>query len=66
VKAAAYDAPGPPDVLKYVTVADPVPDSDQVLVKVHAIGLQGGDVRARAPSMRFLLLDTSWAIKSLE
>lgn len=48
MKAAAYDAPGPPDVLKYVTVADPVPDSDQVLVKVHAIGLQGGDVRARA------------------
>jgi len=48
VRAAAYDAPGPPDVLKYVTVADPLPDSDQVLVKVHAIGLQGGDVRARA------------------
>ena len=48
MKAAAYDAPGPPEVLKYVTVADPVPDSHQVLVKVHAIGLQGGDVRARA------------------
>ena len=47
MKAAVYDAPGPPDVLTYVTVADPVPDSDQVLVKVHAIGLQGGDVRAR-------------------
>jgi len=59
VKAAAYDAPGPPDVLKYVTVADPVPDSDQVLVKVHAIGLQGGDVRARAvyevPSRRHVV-----------
>lgn len=48
MKAAVYDAPGPPDVLKYITVADPVPDADQVLVKVHAIGLQGGDVRARA------------------
>lgn len=48
MKAAAYDAPGAPDVLKYVTVADPVPGPDQVLIKVHAIGLQGGDVRARA------------------
>ncbi|KQV75206.1 NADP-dependent oxidoreductase [Aeromicrobium sp. Root344] len=48
MKAAVYDAPGTPDVLTYATVADPVPGPDQVLVKVHAIGLQGGDVRARA------------------
>lgn len=48
MKAAVYDAPGAPDVLEYATVPDPVPDTDQVIVKVHAIGLQGGDVRARA------------------
>lgn len=48
MKASVYDAPGTPDVLQYVTVPDPVPGADQVLVRIHAIGLQGGDVRARA------------------
>lgn len=51
MKAAIYDTPGPPTVLKYVDVPDPVCGPDDVLVAVEAISIEGGDLinRRSAP-----------------
>ncbi len=47
MKAAAYDAPGGPEVLRYQDVADPVVGEQDVLVQVEAISIEGGDTLAR-------------------
>ncbi|NTE36732.1 zinc-binding alcohol dehydrogenase family protein [Agrobacterium tumefaciens] len=39
-----YDNPGPPSVLKYVDVPDPVCGPDEVLIRVEAISIEGGDL----------------------
>jgi NADPH2:quinone reductase len=44
MKAAVYDAPGVPSVLKYMDVADPVFGPDEVLISVEAISIEGGDL----------------------
>jgi NADPH:quinone reductase-like Zn-dependent oxidoreductase len=44
MKAAVYDNPGPPSVLKYVDVPDPVCGADEVLIRVEAISIEGGDL----------------------
>ncbi|WP_018901365.1 zinc-binding alcohol dehydrogenase family protein [Rhizobium sp. 2MFCol3.1] len=44
MKAAVYDNPGPPSVLKYVDVADPVCGADDILIRVEAISIEGGDL----------------------
>lgn len=51
MKAAIYDHPGPPDVLHYADVPDPVCPSDGVLIRVEAAAVEGGDLinRASAP-----------------
>ncbi|HVN49887.1 MAG TPA: zinc-binding alcohol dehydrogenase family protein [Acidimicrobiales bacterium] len=48
MKAAVYDAPGGPEVLRYADVADPEPGDGDVLVQVEAISVEGGDTLARA------------------
>lgn len=48
MKAARYFQPGAPDVLKYGEIPIPVCGPDQVLVKVEAIALEGGDLINRA------------------
>jgi NADPH2:quinone reductase len=48
VKAAVYYSTGPPDVLRYEDVPDPVAGSGDVLVTVEAISIEGGDTLARA------------------
>lgn len=48
MKAAVYYEGGKPDVLRYEEVADPVCGPHQVLVEVHAISIEGGDVLARS------------------
>lgn len=48
MKAALYDHPGPPDVLRYVDVPDPVCPSDGVLIRVEAAAIEGGDLINRA------------------
>jgi NADPH:quinone reductase-like Zn-dependent oxidoreductase len=48
MKAAAYNEYGPPDVLRYTELPTPVPSRDEALVKVHAVGLNGYDLMARA------------------
>ncbi|QPB18926.1 zinc-binding alcohol dehydrogenase family protein [Rhizobium sp. 007] len=44
MKAAVYDNPGPPTVLKYADVPDPVCGPDDVLISVEAISIEGGDL----------------------
>lgn len=51
MKAAVYDHPGPPDVLRYAEVPDPACPADGVLIRVEAVSVEGGDLinRASAP-----------------
>jgi NADPH:quinone reductase len=48
MKAAVYDQPGGPEVLRYQEVPDPRPGPDGVLVRVEAISVEGGDTLHRA------------------
>ncbi|MDZ5452155.1 zinc-binding alcohol dehydrogenase family protein [Labrys sp. ZIDIC5] len=48
MKAAIYDHPGPPDVLRYADVPDPGCPSDGVLIRVEAAAIEGGDLINRA------------------
>lgn len=48
MKAAAYSKPGPPDVLVYQDLPDPVCGPRDVVIDVHAVSIEGGDVLARA------------------
>lgn len=46
--AAVYDTLGGPEVLHYAQVPDPVPGPSEVLVRVEAVSVEGGDVISRA------------------
>ncbi len=48
MKAAVYDETGGPEVLRYADVPDPVAGDGDVLVRVEAISIEGGDTLARA------------------
>ncbi|WP_287096029.1 zinc-binding alcohol dehydrogenase family protein [Mesorhizobium sp.] len=50
MKAAIYDRPGPPDVLRYADVPDPACPSCGVLIRVEAAAIEGGDLINRASS----------------
>lgn len=43
MKAVAYTRYGPPDVLRLTDVETPGPRGDEVLVKIHAVSLNGSD-----------------------
>jgi len=47
MKAAVYDHPGPPEVLHLADVPDPEPGPADVLIRVEAISIEGGDTLAR-------------------
>lgn len=49
--AAAYTEPGPPSVLVYQELPDPHCGPRDVVIDVHAISIEGGDVLARAGGM---------------
>jgi NADPH2:quinone reductase len=51
MKAAAYSEPGAPAVLVYQELPDPVCGPRDVVIDVHAISIEGGDVLARARGM---------------
>lgn len=44
MKAAVYHKPGPPGVLEYTDMPDPVCGPDDVLIAVEAISIEGGDL----------------------
>ena len=48
MKAAVYYQPGGPEVFRYQEVPDPVPGPQDVLVRVEAISIEGGDTLHRA------------------
>lgn len=50
MKAAVYQSPGAPQVLRYIDVADPTCSTDGVLIKVEAVSIEGGDLINRASS----------------
>src|SRR5438105_5802423 len=57
MRAVVYDKYGPPEVLRLADVARPLPEDDQVLVKIHATTVNRTDcgVRAAKPFLsRFL------------
>jgi NADPH:quinone reductase len=47
VKAAVYYETGTPDVFKYEDVPDPVPGPTDILIRVEAISIEGGDTLNR-------------------
>lgn len=47
MKAAIYDQPGKPEVLYYTELPDPVPGEGEILIKVEAISIEGGDIGTR-------------------
>ena len=47
MKAAVYYKTGPPSVLSYEDVPDPVPGPGEVLIRVEAISIEGGDTLNR-------------------
>ena len=48
MKAAVYYATGAPDVLRYEDVPDPTPGDGELLVRLEAISIEGGDTLNRA------------------
>src|ERR1700686_5327775 len=52
MKAVVYDRYGPPDVLRLEDVERPVPNEDEVLVKVHATTVTRSDVHTREANRR--------------
>ena len=51
MKTIAYSNYGPPEVLKPVELARPMPEPNEVLVRVHATSVTSGDYRARSLDM---------------
>ena len=47
MRAVVYDRYGPPDVQRLEDVAKPVPNEDEVLVRVHATTVNRSDVHIR-------------------
>lgn len=48
MKAAVYYKGGGPEVLVYEEISDPKVDRRHVLIEVHAVSIEGGDVLARS------------------
>lgn len=56
MRAVVYDRYGPPDVLRLDDVARPVPEENEVLIKVHATTVNRMDVHIREAQQRYGLV----------
>jgi NADPH:quinone reductase-like Zn-dependent oxidoreductase len=54
MRAAVYDRYGPPEVLHVGTRPKPVASPDEVLVRVHATNVNGGELLVRAGKVRLV------------
>ncbi|WP_043620423.1 NAD(P)-dependent alcohol dehydrogenase [Nonomuraea candida] len=54
MRAALFDRYGPPEVLYVGTVPRPVPAPGEVLVRVHAASVNGGELHGRAGRLRLV------------
>ncbi|MEU1388451.1 MULTISPECIES: NAD(P)-dependent alcohol dehydrogenase [unclassified Nonomuraea] len=52
MRAALFDRYGPPEVLYVGTAPKPAPAPGQVLVRVHAVSVNGGELHGRAGRLR--------------
>ena len=52
MQAAIYDQPGDPSVFYLADVPDPVPAADELLIRVEAISIEGGDIVGRQRTAR--------------
>jgi NADPH:quinone reductase-like Zn-dependent oxidoreductase len=46
MKAVVYNRKNPPDKLVFCDVAKPVPNDNEVLIKVHSVSLNAADYRS--------------------
>jgi NADPH:quinone reductase-like Zn-dependent oxidoreductase len=58
MRAIVYDRYGPPDVLRVEDVDEPVPDEDDVIVRVHAAAVTRADCATREANRRSGLVVT--------
>ena len=58
MRAVVYDRYGPPDVLRLEDVERPVPEEDEVLVRIHATAVTRADCATREANRRSGLLVT--------
>lgn len=54
MRAALYDRYGPPEVLYVGAVPRPAPGPGEVLVRVHAVSVNGGELHGRAGRVRLV------------